>query len=512
MFDSTPASGATSASTSASASEMAAKLAALDKSQAVIEFNMDGTIITANENFLKTLGYTLEEIRGKHHSLFVDPAYKASAEYKEFWEKLNRGEYQAMQYKRLGKGGKEIWIEASYNPIMGKNGKPYKVVKYATDITKQKMEHADFLGQINAIKKSQAVIQFNMDGTVIDANENFLSVMGYTLEEIRGKHHSLFVEPAYKASPEYKEFWEKLNRGEYQAGQYKRLGKGGKEVWIEASYNPIFDANGRPCKVVKYATDLTKRKTENAKLANDFESGVKTLVDTVSTSAGTMEVTAQSLAAAAEQTNQQSSSVASASEELAASVSEISRQVAEAMKVVGVAVTEAGKSEKLVSALVGTAEKISNVSAMIAQIAGQTNLLALNATIEAARAGEAGKGFAVVASEVKSLATQTAKATDEISLQIKEIQESSKTTATSIKEIAEVISKVSQISTSISSAVEEQSAATQEVSTNIVGVKQAAHETGKASTDVLTGAQELSKHALDLRERVEKFLASVRSM
>jgi methyl-accepting chemotaxis protein len=246
--------------------EVQAKLAALDKSQAVIEFKLDGTILTANENFLETMGYTLAEIQGKHHSMFVELAYKASAEYKAFWERLGRGEYQAGQYKRLGKGGKEIWIEASYNPIAGRDGKPYKVVKFATDVTAQKMEFADLLGQVSAIKKSQAVIEFKPDGTIITANENFLQAMGYTLAEIQGRHHGMFVEPAYKASSEYKAFWEKLGRGEYQAGQYKRLGKGGKEVWIEASYNPILDLNGRPFKVVKYATDVTRQKMEFADL------------------------------------------------------------------------------------------------------------------------------------------------------------------------------------------------------------------------------------------------------
>ncbi|GAW94655.1 MULTISPECIES: methyl-accepting chemotaxis protein [Colwellia] len=237
--------------------EFKSQINAISKAQAVIEFNMDGTIISANDNFLNTLGYTLAEVQGKHHSMFVEPAFKASDEYREFWEKLNRGEYEAKEYKRLGKGGKEVWIQASYNPILDLNGKPYKVVKYATDVTAQKLESANTSGQIDAISKAQAVIEFNMDGTIISANDNFLNTLGYTLAEVQGKHHSMFVEPAFKASDEYREFWEKLNRGEYEAKEYKRLGKGGKEVWIQASYNPILDLNGKPYKVVKYATDVT---------------------------------------------------------------------------------------------------------------------------------------------------------------------------------------------------------------------------------------------------------------
>jgi methyl-accepting chemotaxis protein len=249
--------------------DYAGQVAAIRKSLAVIEFEMDGTILDANENFLKALGYRLEEIKGRHHRMFVDPAYSESSEYREFWAALNRGEYQAAEYKRIGKGGKEVWIQASYNPIFDAGGKPFKVVKYATDMTEQKLQNADYLGQIAAIGKSQAVIEFKMDGTVLAANNNFLSALGYTLDEIKGRHHSMFVDEAFRQSYEYKEFWAALNRGEYQAAEYKRLGKGGKEVWIQASYNPIMDLNGKPFKVVKYATDITPQKQAlNAMLAD----------------------------------------------------------------------------------------------------------------------------------------------------------------------------------------------------------------------------------------------------
>jgi methyl-accepting chemotaxis protein len=230
---------------------------AIGKSQAVIEFSMDGKVLTANENFLQALGYSLAEIQGQHHSMFVDPAFRASTEYRLFWDKLGRGEYDAGQYKRIGKGGREVWIQAAYNPIFDLNGKPFKVVKYATDITAERLLAADMSGQIVAIGKAQAVIEFGLDGKVLSANDNFLNTLGYTLSEIQGQHHSLFVDPAYRASPEYKMFWDKLGRGEHDAGQYRRIGKGGKEIWIQASYNPIFDLNGRPYKVVKYATDVS---------------------------------------------------------------------------------------------------------------------------------------------------------------------------------------------------------------------------------------------------------------
>ena len=247
-----------------------AQVEAISKSQAVIEFNLDGTIVTANENFLKTLGYSLSEIQGKHHSMFVEPAMRDSAAYREFWASLNRGQYQAAEYKRIGKGGKEVWIQASYNPMLDRNGKVSKVIKFATDITAEKLANMEDAGMIAAIGRAQAVIAFNLDGTVVTANENFLKTLGYSLGEIQGKHHSIFVEPAMRDSAAYREFWSSLNRGEYQAAEYKRIGKGGKEVWILASYNPILDEKGKPFKVVKFATDVTQQKLRTADLAGQI--------------------------------------------------------------------------------------------------------------------------------------------------------------------------------------------------------------------------------------------------
>ena len=247
-----------------------AQVEAISKSQAVIEFNPDGTIVTANENFLKTLGYSLGEIQGKHHSMFVEPATRESAAYREFWAKLNRGEYQSAEYKRIGKGGKEVWIQASYNPMLDRNGKVSKVIKFATDITAEKLGSMEDAGMIAAIGRAQAEIAFNLDGTIITANENFLRTLGYSLGEIQGKHHSMFVEPATRDSAAYREFWASLNRGEYQSAEYKRIGKGGKEVWILASYNPILDEKGKPFKVVKLATDVSEQKLRTADLAGQI--------------------------------------------------------------------------------------------------------------------------------------------------------------------------------------------------------------------------------------------------
>ena len=239
--------------------DYAGQIAAIGKSQAVIEFDMDGTILSANQNFLDAVGYQLDEIVGKHHRIFVGRDYANSAEYERFWKTLRAGNYTTGEYQRFGKNNKEVWIQASYNPIMDLNGRPFKVVKYAADITQDKLRAADYAGQIAAIGKSQAVIEFDMDGTIIDANDNFLNAMGYTLADLKGKNHSMCVMPEYAQSDEYAAFWAALRRGEYQTGEFKRMGRGGKEVWISASYNPVFDMNGRPFKVVKYATDVTKQ-------------------------------------------------------------------------------------------------------------------------------------------------------------------------------------------------------------------------------------------------------------
>jgi methyl-accepting chemotaxis protein len=245
------------------------QIEAVHQSRATIEFTMDGTIMTANPLFLKTMGYSLEELKGKHHSMFVGEAISKTPEYREFWAALNRGQAQASTFKRLAKGGQEVWLSAVYNPIHDVNGKYYKVVKFATDVTEQNLKNAEQSGQLQAIGRASAVIEFQMDGTVITANENFLNCLGYSLDEIKGKHHSIFVEEDYRRSPAYKEFWAKLNRGEYVADEFKRIGKGGREVWIQASYNPILDLNGKPFKVVKFATDITPQKEAlNAMLAD----------------------------------------------------------------------------------------------------------------------------------------------------------------------------------------------------------------------------------------------------
>ncbi|WP_213739740.1 PAS domain-containing methyl-accepting chemotaxis protein [Bradyrhizobium sp. dw_411] len=428
--------------------EDAGKIDAIARAQAVIEFDLDGTIIKANENFLKTLGYSLAEIQGKHHSMFVEPAMRESPAYREFWAALNRGEYFADEYKRLGKGGKEVWILASYNPILDEKGKPFKVVKFATDVTEQKLQTANLAGQIDAIGKSQAVIEFNMDGTIITANSNFLGAVGYLLDEIQGRHHSMFVDPAERDGAAYREFWTKLNLGEYQSAEYKRIGKGGKEVWIQASYNPILDLNGKPFKVVKYATDTTAQVI--ARMKSESVRGM-------------ME------------------SVAAGAEELNASVREISEAMVKSKETATDAVQRVERADGQAQRLNIAAQSMSGIVELIGDITGQINLLALNATIESARAGEAGRGFAVVAAEVKNLANQAKQATDKITGEIGSLNGISAEVVEALNSIRQAIQNVSEYVTSTAAAVEEQSTVTSEMSSSMQRAAAEAASIGRAA-------------------------------
>jgi methyl-accepting chemotaxis protein len=507
-----------------------AVLAAIDSSYAFIEFDTAGHIITANKNFQDTLGYRLEEIVGKHHRTFVDSAYAQSDAYAAFWRDLNAGQTKNDAFRRFTKTGQEIWIQAVYAPVKDEKGRVMKIIKIATDITAARVAAANNTRQLEEINRTQGVIEFDANGLVLTANKNFLSIMGYELADLKGQHHRTFVEPAYADSADYRQFWRELNEGRFQTAEFKRIGKGGRTVWVQATFNPVLDINGKTCKVVKFVTDITARKDAEAGLKHTL-AVITTNSQTLAAAAEELSATAQTMsstseetatqsgvaAAAAEQVSKNVGTVATSAEEMSASVKEIAKNAAEAARVGTAAVKVANDTNTTVTKLGESSTEIGKVIKVITSIAQQTNLLALNATIEAARAGEAGKGFAVVANEVKELAKQTAAATEDISAKIEAIQGDTKGAVTAIGEISKVIARINDIQNTIASAVEEQSATTNEIARNaseaalganeitknITNVSEAAKSTSEGAANTLSASSELAKLAANLQKIVD---------
>ncbi|KAF1012851.1 MAG: Methyl-accepting chemotaxis protein II [Stenotrophomonas maltophilia] len=537
---------------------------ALHRVQAVIEFDLQGIILTANANFLQAVGYTLEEIQGRHHSLFVEPAQAQSADYREFWARLARGELDAGRYRRLGKGGRELWIQASYNPVLDASGRPCKVVKFATDITAQMLQDADVSGQLAAINKSQAVIEFDLHGTILSANDNFLATTGYTLEEVRGKHHSLFVDADYRQSEEYRRFWEKLGRGEYDAGQYRRLGKGGREVWIQASYNPILDMNGRPFKVVKYATDVTAQvrdahameqavadtravvaaaqagdltrhvSTEDkqgpiAELCegiNALVAAMSTIIDQIKFTADTIAVGASEIAQGNSDLSQRTEQQATTPEEtavsmkgLASTVQQTAHNARQASALASGAVDVAAQGGQVVHEVVATmalinasSRRIVDIIGVIDGIAFQTNILALNAAVEAARAGEHGHGFAVVAGEIRSLSQRSASAAKEIKQLISDSVERVGTGTGQVEsagrtmdEIVVNVKRVSDLVNEISAAAQQQSDDFQQMNLAVDVIDQGTQQNAALVEEASAAARSMEEQSNQLLDTVAAF-------
>ncbi|OED34759.1 hypothetical protein AB833_31900 [Chromatiales bacterium (ex Bugula neritina AB1)] len=543
--------------------DLEGKMEAISRSQAIIEFDLKGNILFANDNFLNAMGYRLDEIKGRHHSLFVEASEQSSTEYANFWQQLSQGEFVSKEFKRIDKSGGAIWIQASYNPIFDSNGKPYKVVKFATDITERKIRDADVSGQLDAIYKSQAVIEFKLDGTILKANDNFLQTVGYQLSEIQGKHHRIFVESEYSNSRAYREFWDRLRRGEYQAGEFKRVSKSGEEVWIQASYNPILDASGRPSKIVKYASNVTEQKelqntielvlseTRTAvtamasgdlttKMKGQFTGQFAVLQSTVNECVDRMHSVLSNIRAVARNVTENSSDIASGNnnlskrtvkqaanlEETAASMEEITTTVQDnasnASKANDLALSASTQAQKggnivrdAVKAMDGLNEssgKISDIIGVINDIAFQTNLLALNASVEAARAGTQGRGFAVVASEVRDLAGRSATAAKEIKELIEDsanrVDQSSKLvnqSGSSLDDIMEGVEKVTDIIANISIASNEQSLGISSVNNAITQIDELTQENATLVEKATTSSESLKNQANELDRLVSSF-------
>lgn len=623
-------------------SESENMLSALNRSQAIIEFDIQGNVLKANDNFLKVTGYSAEEVQNRHHSLFCDPEYANSNDYKNFWAKLGRGEFETGEFRRIGKGGKEIWILASYNPVQNESGQFYKVIKIATDITQSKVElkvrqdimnltsivsegdlrgdimnvnekfcqvskyskeeligkphnttrHPDMpkevfkemwatigrgkifrgvvknrakdgspyyvdaviapimgdngkpkkylgvryditnleierqnmKGVLSAIDSAFAYIEFDVNGHVVKINKNFQDTMGYDIKEIEGKSHSQFCDPDYVRSTEYNEFWPDLRSGKPKSGIFKRIAKGGREVWLQAAYSPVMDEVGRVIKVIKIATDVTEQQKmifsiqETATTLAGASSELTATATELSNNASKTSQESIQASAASEQVSAGVQTVATNVEEMVASIKEIARSTTESSQMAKMTMMKAQESNATVTKLGKSSQEIGDVIKVISSIAQQTNLLALNATIEAARAGEAGKGFAVVANEVKELAKQTAKATDDITNKIGAIQSDTLSAVDAISGISQAVEKLNSISGVIAAAVEEQTATTNEISRVVVQSKKgvegitstiktvsvAAAESTASSNQTLIASKELSQLAEKLNALVRK--------
>lgn len=477
------------------------QIQAIRRAQSVIEMDMLGMITDVNAIFCSNTGYQKNEIIGKHHTVLIDQKEKASSEYKQFWSKLEKGETISGEFKMIGKAGKEIWLNANYNPILDLNRKPFKIVKYGTEITQIKKERADNEGQLISIDRAIGKVEFGLDGIITRANENFAKQTGYLQSELIGQHHNIFVSETYKKSIEYQDFWKKLNTGKFDSGIYQRFGKNGKQVWLNASYNPIFDENDKPYKVVYFAIDITQQKETEAVLASavaqtnevieaakqgDLSNrisltgkagevaalcvGVNALLEsmseivsqvieageTINTAAGEISSGNNDLssrteqqASSLQQTSSSMSSLATTVKQNAENAKEANKLAADASNVALKGGEVVGNVVKTMSAINGSARKIEDIISVIDSIAFQTNILALNAAVEAARAGEQGRGFAVVAGEVRNLAQRSSSAAKEIkdliTDSVNKVQDGTKLVEDAGSTMAEIVSSVQHV-------------------------------------------------------------------
>ena len=529
---------------------------ALNRSLAIIEFDNKGIILSANANFCKLLGYKEDEIKGKHHSLFVDPDHAKSEEYRAFWAKLRRGEFDEQEYRRIAKGGNSVWIQASYNPIVSRSGKVVKIVKVATDITAAKLEALESAAKIDAISRAQAIIEFLPSGEILTANKNFLDLMGYRLDEIKGHHHRMFVRRQDVESPDYINFWKRLNHGEFISSEFERVSKTGDSVWLQASYTPILGPNKNVIKIVKFASEnkdrvrivnelgyaLKELSEGNLTIRIDdpfsptfdqlrisYNSSMEKLAATITAIvSGTEAITngTREISAASEDLSTRTQTQAANLEETASALDEMTTNVKKsaegayhAQLISGEANNQAKNGVAIVNETITAMDRIAKSSQQISQIIGvideiafQTNLLALNAGVEAARAGDAGRGFAVVASEVRGLAVRSSDAAKEIKGLISTSSEQVSIgvdlvakTGKSLNQIMEQIISINQAVTDISAGSKEQSTGLDHINQTVNNMDQMTQQNAAMAEEANAASQSLSTEAGRLSTLIRQF-------
>lgn len=469
----------------------------------MMQLTLDGTVLEANQVFLDAAGCRLEQMQGRHHSQMLDKTFAESSDYRKLWSAVGLGESQSCLWK-FNSAGRAVWFEVCFIPVTGDDGKPCKVLAMMSIITDRYYRNIENDELKLAVNRSNAVINFQPDGTIVDANENFLNAMGYGINEIRGNHHSMFIAPETKSSPEYQRFWEDLRKGIPNDGEFLRFGKGGRKVWISAAYIPIKDADGKVHKVIKFARDITNQILARNEIGTTIDGKFNTIVNDVSV----LESQSRSAAEASLQTLETVQSVASAAEELNASI----REIAESMSLSRSAVTEVARETSSADESTGRlgekASAMSKVVELIKEIAEQINLLSLNAAIESARAGDAGRGFAVVASEVKNLANQVQNATGNISKEILEMQTVSQEVVRALTTIRKSVDAVEAAVSGTASAVEEQSVVTREISSNMMTATKSVDNVNADLNTILQSVETIDFSARDGRSMLTKLVGN----